>query len=110
MTAARSRARAAAATALVALASVATADRDAGVAASTRFFGRVRLRPGSWRVQAVHPADGARRGQHLLAGLHVELGSVRGSPASTGDRCPCLDAGATVVRLSRCEAARANAA
>ena len=36
---------------------VAAANRDVAAPSSTRYVGHARLTPGSWRVQAVHPAD-----------------------------------------------------
>jgi murein DD-endopeptidase MepM/ murein hydrolase activator NlpD len=36
---------------------VAAANRDGADSSSTRYVGHARLTPGSWRVQAVHPAD-----------------------------------------------------
>ena len=43
----------------VARSSIAAVNRDVAGSSSTRYVGHARLRPGSWRVRAVHPADAA---------------------------------------------------
>jgi hypothetical protein len=43
---------------------VAAVNRDVDGSAFTRYVGHARLTPGSWRVQAVHPADAAHAETH----------------------------------------------